>query len=124
MNRKNVMTALVILAAVVLATSAFAANITVAQPMTLNGKQLAPGSYKVVYTGSGSDVQVNLVKGKNTVASAPARIEQRENKSRFDAVVTDEAGGTREVKEILLGGKNQVLVFSGAGGASASVGNR
>lgn len=123
MNSKNVMTALVILAAVVLATSAFAANITVAQPMTLNGKQVAPGSYKVVYTGSGSDVQVNLVKGKNTI-SAPARIEERENKARFDAVVTDEAGGTREVKEILLGGKKQVLVFSGAGGASASMGNR
>jgi hypothetical protein len=124
MDRKNIMTALVILAAVLFATSAFAANITVSQPVNLNGKQLAPGQYKVLYTGSGSDVQVNFIQGKNTVATAPARIEERDRKSNYDALVTDDAGSSREVRQILLGGKKQVLVFSGAGGASAGMGNR
>jgi len=124
MNRKSILTALVIVAAVLLATSAFASSITVSQPMTLNGKQIAPGQYKVVYTGTGQDVQVNLLKGKNTVASAPAKIEERENKARFDAVVTDDNGGNHEIKQIMLGGKKQVLVFDGAGGGSAGMGNR
>jgi len=124
MNRKSIMTALVIAAAVVLATSAFATNITVSQPMTLNGKQVAPGQYKVVYTGSGSDVQVNLLQGKNTVATAPARIEELGNKARFDAVVTDDAGGNHAIKQIMLGGKKQVLVFEGSGGGTAGMGNR
>jgi len=124
MNRKSIMTALVLTAAVLLATSAFATNITVSKTLNLNGTQIAPGEYKVVYTGSGSDVQVNLMKGKNTIATAPARIEERDKKASYDAVVTDDAGGTSQIKQIVLGGKKQVLVFSGSGGASTGMGAR
>lgn len=124
MNRKSIMTALVLTAAVLLATSAFATNITVSKTLSLNGTQIAPGEYKVVYTGSGNDVQVNFMKGKNTVASAPAHIEERDKKANYDAVVTDDASGTSQLKQIMLGGKKQVLVFSGSGGASAGMGAR
>ncbi|MBV9087909.1 MAG: hypothetical protein JOY79_10525 [Acidobacteriaceae bacterium] len=124
MNPKKIMTALVILAAIAFVTSAFATDITVTKAMSLNGKQLAPGQYKVKYTGSGSDVQVNFIKGKDTVASAPARLEERNSKSFNDAVITDDNGSTHEIKEILLGGKKQVLVFSGAGASSSAMGAR
>jgi hypothetical protein len=58
------------------------------------------------------------------VATAPARIEERDKKSNYDAVVTDDAAGTPQIKQILLGGKKQVLVFSGAGGSSAGMSTR
>ena len=42
--------------------------------VTVEGKTLPAGDYKVEWTGSGSDVKVNILKGKETVASASARV--------------------------------------------------
>src|SRR5208282_3238031 len=42
--------------------------------VTVEGKSLAPGDYKVEWSGTGPDVKVNILKGKETVASVPARV--------------------------------------------------
>ncbi len=42
--------------------------------VTIEGKQLAPGDYKFSWTGTGSDVKLDIVKGKETVATVPAHI--------------------------------------------------
>ena len=56
------------------------------QPVRVAGTQLAAGQYKVVWEGTGPNVQVNFMQGRNTVASAPARIQNQSN--RFDAIET------------------------------------
>ena len=125
MNSKRLMAALVVLAAMIVATSAFATNIELTKAASFNGTQLAPGNYKVVYSGTGSDVHVNLMRGKNTVASAPAHIEERDTKASYDAVVTENGqGSVPVVKQIVLGGKKQVLVLSESAEGASGSGNR
>jgi len=59
--------------------SAFAGNagkkaLHLDKNVTIEGKTLPAGDYKVEWTGTGSDVKVNILKGKETVASVSARI--------------------------------------------------
>ena len=42
--------------------------------VTVEGKSLAPGDYKFEWTGTGPDVKVNIIKGKETVASVSAKV--------------------------------------------------
>jgi hypothetical protein len=44
------------------------------ESVTLEGKQLAPGDYKLAWSGTGPDVKVDILKGKETVASVSAHI--------------------------------------------------
>ena|SRR5215472_2717454 len=69
-------------------------NVKLDQPVQVAGTQLPAGQYKVVWEGTGPNVQVNFMQGKNTVTSAPARIQDQSN--RFDAVET--ASGTGNTK--------------------------
>lgn len=42
--------------------------------VTVAGKPLSAGDYKLAWSGTGPDVQVNILKGKETVAIVSARI--------------------------------------------------
>ena len=58
--------------------SAFAGNagkktLHLDKNVTIEGKTLPAGDYKVEWTGTGSDVKVNILKGKETVATVSAR---------------------------------------------------
>jgi hypothetical protein len=57
--------------------SAFAGNagkkaLHLDKNVTIEGKTLPAGDYKVEWTGTGSDVKVNILKGKETVATVSA----------------------------------------------------
>jgi hypothetical protein len=59
--------------------AAFAGNgnkksLRLATPVTVEGKEIPAGDYKVEWSGTGSDVKVNILKGKETVASVPAHV--------------------------------------------------
>src|SRR5580692_2304482 len=61
------------------AVSVFAGNtikksLHLDQSVTIEGTKLAPGDYKVEWSGSGPDVKLSILKGKETVATVPARI--------------------------------------------------
>ena len=76
--------------ALLLASSAFAANkasITLNHPATVNGTTLKPGDYKLEWDGSGPDVEVSIVKGKNVVAKVPAKIVELNSPALNDAAV-------------------------------------
>jgi hypothetical protein len=62
-----------------LSASVFAGNgskktLHIDTSVTVEGKSLAPGEYKVEWSGTGPDVKVNILKGKETVASVTARV--------------------------------------------------
>ncbi len=62
-----------------LSASAFAGNgnkktLHVYESVTLEGKQLPAGDYRFEWTGTGPDVKLNVLKGKETVASVDAHI--------------------------------------------------
>jgi hypothetical protein len=62
-----------------LSASVFAGNtnkksLHLYETVALEGKLLAPGDYKFEWSGTGPDVKVNVLKGKDTVATVSAHI--------------------------------------------------
>src|SRR6267378_7058415 len=66
------------LASLLLAATAFASpskgTLKLFEPVTVQGKQLAPGQYTVEWNGEGPNVQLSIASGKNAVASVSARV--------------------------------------------------
>ena len=95
--------------ALLLATSVFAANkgiLQVSDPVTVNGKQIAPGDYTVKWDGNGPNVDLNILSGKNVVATVPARmIDLDRIQTRDSAVVEVSETGGRSLSEIRLSGR-------------------
>jgi len=96
--------------ALLLASSAFAAskaNLTLNHPTTVNGTQLKAGDYKLEWEGSGPDVQLSIVQGKNVVAKVPAKVVELNNKAANDAaVLKDNGNGTTSLTEARFAGKS------------------
>ena len=123
MHKATVLKAVVIAGLLTVAVSAYAANtITLNNPAMINGKELAAGQYKGKVSGNGD---VTFLRGKTEVATAKAKLEDRDSKARFDSVVTRANGnGLPSITEIQFEGKKQVLVFDNAAQASNDSGSR
>ena len=104
--------------ALLLASSAFGAskaNMTLNHPTTVNGTQLKAGDYKLEWEGSGPDVQLSIVRGKNVVAKVPAKVVELNSKSANDAaVLKDNGNGTTSLTEARFAGKNFSLKIGGS----------
>ena len=110
--------------ALLLATTAFASNkgsLAVADNCTVAGKALAKGNYKVSWDGNGPDVQLNIMKGKEVVATVPAHMTELNAASRSDAaVVSHNSDGSMSLSEIRLAGKKYAFTFGGSTQAAIS----
>ena len=77
--------------ALLLTSSAFAgtkANLSINSPVTVNGTTLRPGDYKVQWEGSGPNVELSILQGKNVVAKVPAHVVELQSPANNDAAVT------------------------------------
>lgn len=102
--------------AVLTATSAFAApnkgSLQITSPVNVNGTQLKPGDYSVQWEGTGSDVQMSILKGKSVVTTTPAHIVELAQKSANDAaVITTGSDGSKTIAEIHFIGKKEALTL-------------
>jgi len=116
--------------ALLLATSAFAGSeankgsLTTMTDVTINGKVVPAGDYSLNWEGSGPNVQLNILKGKTVVATAPARrVDVDKSSAANAAVVKGNEDGTKSLSEVRLAGKKYVFMLGGeeaseAGGAS------
>lgn len=99
--------------AVLLATSAFAANkgsLQIQEPISVNGQQLKPGDYKVQWDGSGPNVELSIMQGKKVVTKVPAHVVDLAATSNADAaVVKNNADGSKSLSEVRFGGKKYAL---------------
>ncbi len=124
MNFAKITKGLVLGSALLLATGAFAASkgaLQLASSATVAGKQLPAGDYTVKWDGSGPSVQVEIMKGKNVIATVPAQIVNLDHASSYDsAVVNTASNGSRNLSQIRFSGKKFALEVSGDGGASSS----
>ncbi|HEY6181736.1 MAG TPA: hypothetical protein VIW67_05785 [Terriglobales bacterium] len=114
---------LVLGSALLLATSAFAASkgpLQLTSPANVAGKQLPAGDYTVKWDGNGPSVQLEIIKGKNVVATVPAQVVTLDHASNYDSAVvnTDNSGG-RVLSQIRFSGKKMALSVGGEGGASS-----
>lgn len=101
--------------ALLLATSVFAANkgtLQVSDSVTVNGKQLPAGDYTVKWEGAGPNVELNILKGKNVVATVPARmVDLDRSPDRDSAVTAVNSDGRKSLNEIRFGGKKYAFAI-------------
>lgn len=83
---------------------------TLYSPVQLGSTELKPGDYKATWEGTGADVQVKILQGKNVVATTPAKLEDRPVAQ--DSVSTGSANGAKTLQEVDFGGLHKALVFS------------
>jgi hypothetical protein len=102
--------------ALLLATSGFAANkgsLQVNDPVTINGKSLPAGAYIVKWDGAGPNVELNILKGKNVVATVPAHMLDLEQSPVRDSVVTSvNSDGHKSVSELRFSGKKYAFAVN------------
>ena len=101
--------------ALLLSTSLFAASgsLRVTQPVKLNGTQLKPGDYKVTWEGTGPEVTVSVMKGKDVVATAPAHVKELDKSGAADAsVLQKNTDGSTNLSGIRFSGKKIALEFA------------
>lgn len=110
--------ALALVAAVVLSMGAFAKDknegkFTLADSAQIGSTQLKPGDYKAEWEGTGSDVQVKILQGKNVVATTSAKLVDKQDAS--DSVTLGGTNSaTKTVDEIDFGHFHKALVFGSA----------
>jgi uncharacterized protein YfaP (DUF2135 family) len=127
--RLSVASKAALLGVALLATSAFAANkgsLNLSAPTSIGGQQVDAGEYRVQWEGNGPSVQVNVMKGKKVVATAPARVVDVNQPTRSDSTVVKSNGnGSRALQQIRFAGKKFVLELGeqSASAASPSSGN-
>lgn len=121
----RVLQGLVLAGAVLFAASAFAANkasFDLQHPAQVAGQQLAAGSYKVQWEGTGNDVHLTILRGGKQVATSSARIVEMKVKSPdTGALVTLNPDGSRSLSQIRFRGKTFALDLGGEG-AGAGMG--
>jgi len=105
--------------ALLLASSAFAAtkgSLQLNNLVTVNGTQLKPGDYKVQWEGSGPNVELSILKGKNVVAKVPAHVVELQMPASNDAAVTRlNSDGPNSLTGVRFQGKKTALEFGEAG---------
>ena len=101
-----------------LTVGAFAADknqgkITISQAATVAGTQLAPGSYKLQWEGTGPEVQVKFLRDGKAVVTAPAKLVSKETLPPYDSVILKPSGAeSRAIEEINFRNQKQALSFS------------
>ena len=104
--------------ALLMATSAFAANkankgsIKLDQPATISGHQLAPGQYKLTWDGASSNVELMISSDGKLVATVPAHlieVDRPRPTNAYEAHTNTDC--SQSLTKIEFGGKKYALAF-------------
>ncbi|HXZ33283.1 MAG TPA: hypothetical protein VEH30_13465 [Terriglobales bacterium] len=114
MKCANVWKGLLLGTTMLLATSVFASGnrgtLQTLSDVEVAGKTLPAGQYSLNWEGSGSNVQLNILKGKKVIATTPARLVDLSQTSVSDAAVLRSNGdGSKSLQEVRFGGKKYAL---------------
>jgi len=93
------------------------------EPIDVQGKQLKAGEYKLEWSGTGDQVQLNIRNAKETVVTVSAKVVPVEKKQATDGyTATKDPDGKNNLKEVFFHGKGYELQIESAG-TSQSGGN-
>lgn len=124
--RKTKLTASLLASSLLLAAGAFAGNtnkgtLQVDETVTVGGKVLPAGNYKVEWVGSGPSVELSISKGRDTVATVPAQVLPIQKAFAGSGYSTNaDQAGNKALTEIFFGGKKYELTIGGASAATAA----
>ena len=120
--------------ALLMATSAFAANnvnkgsFEVFEPLSVSGHQLVAGSYDLRWDGKGSSVELMVFSHGKLVATVPARIIELAHAGRENAAeLRTNDDGSQSLTQIDFSGKKYALAFgmeSAGTGSTSQSGNQ
>jgi hypothetical protein len=111
---------------ILLATASFAANkggFSISTPVTVAGKHLVAGDYTVTWEGTGPNVEAKILKGKNVVATTPARLIEVKTESQRGVVTKRNPDGSDSLISVQLGGKKPALLTIGETSPSTEASN-
>ena len=106
---------IVLVLSLVLTAAAYAteSQFETTSKVQVNGKQLAPGSYKLKWKGSGPNVEVQFTQGRKILAVVQAKVERINSEYDRDAAVFQtDGGGGRSLVETRFAGRTYKLVFN------------
>jgi len=102
-------------ASLLLPVAAFASNtnkksLHLYDNVTVGGHKLAPGDYKVEWSGTGPEVKIDILKGGETVATASARIiAQSESNSQDGYALKPGKDGAQTLSQVFFSGEKYDL---------------
>jgi hypothetical protein len=108
--------------------AAFAGNgnkksLRFATPVTVDGKEIPAGEYRVEWSGTGPDVKVNILRGKDTVASVPAHVVSVAVSNKQDGYSsTASKDGSPALTQIFFSGEKYNLEIAEAASAGTATG--
>jgi hypothetical protein len=128
MKFANVSKGLLLGLTLLLATSVFAANnkgsLQTMSDVTVSGKTLPAGEYSLKWEGTGSNVQLNILKGNKVVATTPARlVDLSQIPSSDAALIKSNSDGTKSLAEVRFGGKKYALQIGEESGSAEMAGS-
>ena len=103
------------------ANTAKSQNLTLATAVHVGNSVLQPGDYKVSWDGNGATANVSFVKGKTTVATAPAKIQNVTGK-QDTSVQMSTASGSATLQKINF--SHVSLDFSQSSGGTSTPSGR
>ncbi len=115
-------------ACLLLPACAFASNtnkksLHLYEKVTVQGTQLAPGNYKVEWNGMGPEVKLNILKGKETVATAPAKIvSQAESNNQTGYSLKRVKDGQQVLAQIFFSGEKYDLNINTSSNSNSATG--
>jgi hypothetical protein len=125
MKASNFANKLALGAALLLATSAFAAekgSLKLFDPAVVGGVQLAPGDYNVTWEGAGPNVELKIAKGNKVVATIPAHTVELKSAPPSDGTTTKAtAEGKTAVSEIFFRGKTRAFEIAPEGATTEAL---
>ncbi len=82
-------------------------NLELDQSVMVQGKALPAGNYKVEWTGNGPDVNINIMHGRKTIMTVPARVVQEQMANDNDAYISKtHKDGSKTLDQLLFAGKH------------------
>ncbi len=86
-------------------------SMTISDNVQVGSTQLKAGTYKIEWQGPASSLQVRFIRDGKTVATAQARMVEKDKAFPSDEIVTADMHKTQRLEEIDFGGKKDALVF-------------
>jgi hypothetical protein len=118
------LSAVLFIGTLLLSASAFAGDtnkksLHLYETVTVEGTQLSPGDYKFEWSGTGPNVQLSIVQGKDTLATVPVQIVSENSSNTQDGyTLTPGQNGAEELKNVFFSGKDYTLEIQPAAASS------
>jgi hypothetical protein len=97
-------------------------SLKLSDTVTVGGKQLAPGEYRLEWTGTGSNVELSISNGRETVAKVPAQLITLKKAPGSGYSTSTDPGGIQTLTDIYFGGKKYELLLGEAAAATPTSG--